>query len=179
MKITLVILQSIDGYLADGPDDDLSWGSKEDKQFFRDKTKEIGTMIMGSATFDNMPDFAFKDRLAIVMTSRPDEYRERVEKLNQLGNRIELLNGTPQDCVKLLEAKNIDKAALIGGGTLNGVFLDAGLITEMYITIAPVLLGKGIKAFGSSQSRVSNLSLLEVKQIGTHEVLFHYMNNSI
>lgn len=174
MNIILIILQSIDGYLADGPNDDLSWGSKEDKQFFRTKTKEIGTMIMGSATFENMPDFAFKERCSIVMTSKPEKYQERVDRLNAAGNDIELFKGTPEECVKYLESKNIETAALIGGGSINGSFLDSGLITEMFITVAPVKLGKGIKAFGNSQMGIQNFKLIETSKIGEKEKLLHY-----
>lgn len=176
MKIILIILQSIDGYLARDNNDDLSWGSKQDKEFFRTKTKEIGTMIMGSGTFEKMPDLAFKDRLSIVMTSSSDKYNERIELLRKQGNDIELNSSTPELCIDYLITKGIEEAALIGGGKLDGAFLKSGLIDEMYISIAPVVFGNGIKAFdtGDSEALLQEYYLADVDRFGEREVLLHY-----
>lgn len=179
MKITLIILQSLDGYLARNQQDDLSWGSKEDKSFFRTKTKEIGAMIMGSSTFANMPDFAFGDRYTIVMSSDPNKFKDRIDKLNEEGNNIEIFASTPEDLVSFLETKGVKHITLIGGGKLNGAFLKADLIDEMYITIAPVLFGNGIRSFDTAEAEplLSQFKLNEVTQIGDGEVLLHYLKN--
>lgn len=176
MKITLIILQTIDGYLACDTNDDLSWGSKADKEFFRNKTKEIGTMIMGSCTFEKMPDSAFKDRMCIVMTSNVDKYQDRIESLTKAGVQIELSESTPEMCITYLETKGIENVALIGGGRLNGAFLKAGLIDEIYVTIAPVLFGNGVKSFnlGTPEPVHADFRLVDVDKIENREVLLHY-----
>ena len=168
MNIILILLQSLDGYIAKDENDDLSWGTKEDKQFFRDKTKEIGTMVMGRKTFESMPPKAFSNRHSIVLTRDPVQYKGYI---NNHGT-VEFFSGAPEDLVENLEGRDIKTVALIGGGAVNTAFLEAGLVTELYITIAPVILGSGIKGLGGDQNTYFNL--VETWQLSTNEVVLHY-----
>jgi dihydrofolate reductase len=173
MKISLIVLQSIDGYLAKSHDDDLSWGSKEDKQFFISKTKEIGTMIMGSTTFNSMKNIQnglpFKNRFSLVFTSRPEEYKDYK---NEYG-KVEFFKGTPAESIKYLEGKGITKAAVIGGGKLIQQFIESDLIDELFITIAPLIFGKGVKMCDGEVIE-KNFTLVETTNITENEVLLHY-----
>ncbi len=169
MKITLIILQSLDGIISQGQDDDLSWGTKEDKEFFRSKTKEIGTMIMGKTTFDKMPPQAFSDRKSLVFTFDPSEY---ADYKNSYGE-VEFFNGSPSSAVEYLEQKGVKHAALIGGGNLNGQFLKAGLVDEMFITVAPRIFGEGVRGTGNVKLDIQH-RLLDLTRISEQEILFHY-----
>nr|AIA16663.1 RibD C-terminal domain protein [uncultured bacterium] len=165
MKITLIILQSLDGIIARQQGDDLSWGTAEDKNFFRSKTREIGTMIMGSSTYKQMPPPAFSDRCSLVFTSKPEEFPKQ--------EQIHFFQGTPAEGVKYLESLGKTTAALIGGGTINNEFLEAGLVDELYITIAPRIFGTGVKGLGEKQLAVK-LELLDFEKISKDELLLHY-----
>jgi dihydrofolate reductase len=59
-----------------------------------------------------------------------------------------------------------------GGRTIQG-FLRAGLITELTITVIPILLGSGIKLFGERQAD-TNLRLLLSKAFSFGFVQSHY-----
>lgn len=173
MHISIITLQSIDGFLARSKNDDLSWGSRADKDFFISKTKAVGTMIMGSTTFEAMKGtkgFAFKDRNIIVMTSRPEAYSDY---RNEFAKKIEFISGIPKDIVKHLEKLGINDAVVIGGGKIIQQFLSSDLVDELFITIAPVIFGKGISA---CDGEIKNLKLtLENKaEISTNEILLHY-----
>jgi len=79
MKITILILESLNGFIAKSHGDDLSWATREDRDFFISTTKKIGTMIMGSTTFNNMKGIkgtAFRDRNIVVMTTKPQDYQD-------------------------------------------------------------------------------------------------------
>jgi dihydrofolate reductase len=173
LKVTLIILQSLDGFIAKSQGDDLSWGSIEDKNFFRQKTKEIGVMIMGSKTFLSMPEKAFSERFSLVMTKNPKTISENFKN----KENIHFFDQSPQKAIEFLINKRFKSAALIGGGEINNSFLKAGLINEIFVTIAPKLFGKGISNFGENQSHV-DLDLLEVKKINSDEILLHYKVNT-
>jgi dihydrofolate reductase len=172
-KITLIILQSLDGFIAKGQGDDLSWGSGEDKNFFRQKTKEIGVMIMGSKTFLSMPEKAFSDRFSLVMTKNPKTMPENFKN----KENIHFFDQNPHEAIEFLIKKGFKSAALIGGGQINNSFLKAGLINEVFVTIAPKIFGKGISSFGENQVEVA-LDLLEIKKINSNEILIHYKVNT-
>ena len=55
------------------------------------------------------------------------------------------LSGQPQEVCKALEARGIKKAALLGGPFTNAQFLRAGLVDEIFLTVEPVTLGRGIR----------------------------------
>lgn len=168
MKITLIILQTLDGLIVRNQDDDMSWGSHEDKHFFRNLTKQIGTMIMGANTYEKMPVFAFKDRYSLVFTNEPKKFQPGK------AQNIEFFTGSPVDGVNHLKDKGIEEAALIGGGNLNNQFLKAGLVNELYITVAPRIFAKGIKGYGDNALDIK-LKLLESQILPTNEVLLHYL----
>lgn len=169
MKVTLIILQTLDSIIACELKDDLSWGSKEDKKFFSTKTKEIGTMVMGASTFRNMPEKAFTKRKSLVFTSDPDKYSGYE---NPYGE-VDFIKGTPEEGLKRLEEQGIEEVALIGGGNINNQFLDARLVDEMYITIAPKIFGTGIRGVGEKELNI-DLELLDVHKFADNEVLLHY-----
>jgi dihydrofolate reductase len=170
MHLSLIILQSLDGFIAKHQSDDLSWGSYEDKQFFRNKTKEIGTMILGSNTFKNMPIKAFEGRVAVVMTTDPEQYQHK-----NYPENIIFTTQKPEGVIELIKKMDINHVAVIGGGHINQLFLHTGLIDEIFITIAGYVFFDGIPSFGPKVSyQALNLQLLDVHKITQNEILLHY-----
>jgi dihydrofolate reductase len=172
MKIIVAALQSLDGYLARSHQDDLSWASKEDRRFFKDFTTEIGTMLMGSTTFNNMKMIkgtAFRDRHTLVFTSKPEDYKD----YQNIYGKVEFFKGSPVDAIKYLEQQGINQAVVVGGGKLIQQFLDAKLVNELYITLAPVIFAEGVKVCDGLVVD-QKMQLLEYKNISQNEVLLHY-----
>jgi len=169
MNVSLILLQSLDGFIAHDLTDNLSWGTKEDKQFFRTKTKEAGCMIMGSSTFENMPfPLAFQNRFSYVLTSNPQKYSE----LNQ-SPLVRFLSATPTEILQQAKQDGYENVVVIGGGKINSAFLQNNLIDEIYVTIAPHIFGDGIAGFGRLNLN-TQLHLESVKTITEHEILCHY-----
>lgn len=173
MKISIIVMQSLDGYIARSHSDDLSWGSRADREFFSFKTKEIGTMIMGSTTFEAMKGVkgtAFKDRHIVVMTSRPDVY---ASYSNDLAKGIDFFSGTPSEIVGQIGVKGIKEACVVGGGKVIQQFIKSGLVDELFVTIAPVIFGEGIPICEGGLEQV-NLKLLDVNKLSENEIILHY-----
>lgn len=167
LKISLIILQSLDGFIAKSQADNLDWGSKVDKTFFRQKTKEIGTMIMGRKTYQNMPSKVFNEKFNLVMTSNPLKFTEN------FSSNIYFFGDSPQKAIDFLINKGIKEAALIGGGQINNIFLQNNLVDEIFITIAPKIFGQGITGFGKNEMDRS-LELLDFQKISENELFLHY-----
>ena len=173
MNISIIALQSLDGFLARSNSDDLSWGTREDKEFFTSKTKEIGVMIMGSTTFENMKGIkgtAFRDRHVVVMTSRPEVYSIYT---NEFAKKVEFISGTPKDIVNHLETQGVRTAAIVGGSKVIQQFIASKLVNELFITIAPVIFGDGIP-FCDGKVEDLKLELVSSKNISQNEVLLQY-----
>ncbi len=165
MKAFIIAAQSADGFIGlDSNHRSLDWRSKADAQFFIERTKEAGVIVMGSATYStfkirrNPPG-----RRLIVMSSHP----ESIE-----GDGVEATSEGPVELLKRLEREGVHEVALGGGATIYKLFLDNNLVDEIYLTIEPVLFGTGIPLFkGEVRAR---LSLIENRNLNEDTVLLHY-----
>jgi dihydrofolate reductase len=174
MKISLVILESLDGVISKGNEDKLDWGSKDDKDFFKKKVNKAGFMIMGSTTYETMPKVLFKDKFTLVLAYYPEDYEE------EESSEVHFFGGDPESelpiahqAVKFLEEKGVKHAILAGGGSVNGLFLQAGLVDDIYITIAPKVFGSGVRVFGNEDLDI-DLRLKSCERVTENEVLLHY-----
>jgi dihydrofolate reductase len=137
MKVTLIMVSTADGVIAKNSDHNaFTWTSSEDKKHFVDITKQIGTVIMGSKTFVASGRKSYKDRVGIVLTNNPDKY--------EAGENIYFMSGKSQEILDKISAMGIDHVALIGGAKTNAEFLSHNLVDEIFLTIEPIMFGKGI-----------------------------------
>lgn len=169
MKIWLIAAMSADGKIAERIDQSsMDWTSAEDTQFFVEKTKEAGVVVMGRTTFATIGK-GLKDRRVIVLTRTPPPYegggRGEVEG-------VEFTNESPTDLVKRLAGEGVETLALGGGASIYGQFLDAGLVDDVFLTLEPFLFGNGVP-LGEKFARV-NLELVETRKLNARSVLLHY-----
>ncbi len=164
MNIWLIAAMSVDGKIAEAPDQiSLDWTSKEDTQFFVQKTKEAGVVIMGRKTFDTIGK-PLPGRRMIVMT-RTIEGKPEMEG-------VEYTDETPEEIINGLKEEGIETVALAGGSSVYADFLRAGLVTDLFLTIEPVMFGSGIP-LASGFDRV-DLTLIDVVRLGEQSLLVHY-----
>jgi|SRR5947207_5103443 len=139
MKITLVMVTTIDGKIARNDHQFVDWSSKEDKRLFYRLTRKAGVVIMGHNTFETFSP-PLPGRLHIVMTSTTED------KTNIPG-QVEYTSASPEEIVADLQARGYEEAALTGGALVNALFLKAGLIDEISLTIEPLIFGSGLDLF--------------------------------
>ncbi len=142
-RCSVFIAKTLDGYIA-RPDGRLDWlspfeQSGEDhgyKTFF----ESIDAIVVGRKTYDvvlGFPEWPYAGKRCIVLTSRPPAPRH--------GEAF--FAGDPAELVDRLSAEGV-KRAYVDGGVVIQQFLAAGLVSDMTITVIPVLLGEGIPMFG-------------------------------
>lgn len=161
MHIYLLAAQSIDGYIAQDPSvPSTSWTSREDAQFFRDKTKEIGTLVMGRKTFETIGR-ALPHRSIIVLSAQP--------KPPQFAHipdiEVTYLSVDPQQLIALLEQRGVQSLAVCGGTHVYSQFLQADLVDTAFITIEPVLFGYGNKLWDVHKTEPMKFRCTEEKRL--------------
>lgn len=160
MKIYIIAAISADGFIARTKDELINWTSPEDKKFFREMTKNSKVMVMGGNTFRT-----FKAPL-------PDR-RTIVYSRNSINNpEIEVTNLPPKDLVEKLRDEGVEELAICGGSSIYGMFLQSGVITDVYLTIEPLLFGQGISLIDSAID--VKLELNELKNLNSNTLLAHY-----
>jgi dihydrofolate reductase len=165
MRISIVAAVTLDGKIAQSVDQlSLEWTSKEDKRFFVKKTKEAGVLIMGRSTYDTIGR-PLPKRLNIIMTRSP-------EKFEGEEGVLEYTKETPQEILERLHAKGFEEVIIAGGAQIYGLFLKASLVTDLFLTIEPVIFGKGVPLVEGIDP--VNLTLVNQEKLGEHAVLLHY-----
>jgi dihydrofolate reductase len=134
---------SVDGFIAD-PDNSLSWLLSRDidpdgPQHFNAVIAAAGAMCMGATTYqwilDNHPDQWDYHIPCWVFTHRrfPDTDRDIRFTTTPV----------PEVHAAMVEAAAGKNVWVVGGGDLAGQFHDNGLLDEVWVQYAPVVLGDG------------------------------------
>ena len=153
IKTLIIVALSADGFIARDPSEPSTvWTSKEDKKHFFETTKKCGAIIMGARTFETIGK-ALPGRRNIVYSAK---------QINVSG--IETTSLPPQELIGKLEKEGVTEVAICGGTTVYTTFMNAGLIDEIYLTIEPVLFGKGLPLFKEKISAKLELISSEQKE---------------
>lgn len=164
MKILFVAAVSMDGYVAQSAEQNsLEWTSKEDTQFFVQKTKEAGVVVMGRKTFDTIGR-PLKGRRLIVMTRQPS--------LSFEGEGVEYTTASATALIEQLASEGVEQVVIAGGPQIWSLFLEAGLVTDVFLTVEPVLFGGGVRFCALDQPM--RFELVESRQLNEHAVMQHY-----
>ena len=156
---------SADGFITNKTDGFVDWTSKEDKKHFVAVTKDAGVLIYGSKTFalHNKP---LPKRLNIVLTRTPDTSKN-------IPDQLEFTNQEPLAILEDLARRGFKKVALTGGAEINTLFLRAGLIDELFITVEPFIFGAGKRLFADAHETVK-MELADTSMLNEQSVLLHY-----
>lgn len=163
IPVTLIMASSLDGKIAKNKDHFADWTSPEDKQLFRQISKEFGVIMMGENTFKTFSR-PLKDRLNVVFSERGGEEMAGVK----------WVKGEPENVLQELKDLGFKKALLGGGTVLNTAFLQKKLINEIMLTVEPKIFGSGLSLFGDDNNFDINLQLLELKKINDNSYLVRY-----
>ncbi|MEK7158684.1 MAG: dihydrofolate reductase family protein [Patescibacteria group bacterium] len=166
MKLTILMAQTADGKIAKASDHPANWTSKEDKAFFVEETKKHGVIIMGANTYKTIGR-PLPGRLNVVLASKDRRTFE------EISGQLEYFDGEPADIVRELSHRGFASAILGGGAYTNAMFLKAGLVEEILLTVEAKIFGKGI-SFADGLDSDIDLQLMDVRRLGTNTVLLHY-----
>lgn len=151
-RVRVYIASSLDGFIA-GPEDDLSWltgpdavnpggGTDPGALTFDGFISEVGAVLMGRGTFDvvrGLDWWGYGERPVLVATHRALDPGAR--------GKVRAVSGTIREMVTLAKDVAGGKDVYIDGGALIRQAVDADLVDEITVTLAPIALGAGHPLF--------------------------------
>lgn len=133
-KVFIIAAVTTDGFIAKDSQHAAMWTSKADKKRFIELTKRAGVVVMGSATYKTLGR-PLKERVNVVYSK------------SQHFEGAEMTQDNPKDLVKKLEERGFKEIAICGGSHIYTMFMKAGVVDTIYLTVEPILFGKGISLF--------------------------------
>jgi dihydrofolate reductase len=183
-KVTAAITTSVDGYVAgpkDGPGNGLGDGGErlhywvfggpwtyadepsgeatgEDAEWLSEVLARVGAVVSGRATYEAAGHWGDKnpfDRPLFIVTHRPEEEPE--------GGAFTFVSGVREAVGRAAQAAGDKEVNVMGGADVIRQALEAGIVDELTIIVAPVVLGGGKRLFeGFSES-------LELEPLGVRQ----------
>ena len=150
---TVYIATSLDGFIArsDGAIDWLGEPDPENDYGWSDFFPTIDAIVMGRVTFEQVLTFGqwfYEETPLIVLSQTLTDVPEH------LSGKAEVSSLSPVALLEHLAERGARRVYIDGGRTIQS-FLRSGLIDEMVITTIPVLIGDGIRLFGSLDADIT------------------------
>ena len=171
-KVKLYIAVSLNDKIAraDGSVDWLEAISNTEKtdHGYAEFYQSVDTTILGYTTYKQILswgiDFPYAEKKNYVFT--------RNQRLKNSEN-VEFISKNHPDFIRQLKMEKGKDIWLVGGGQLNTLFLNEGLIDEIRVFIMPVVLSGGIELF-EALPRETSLKFIETKTYSTGVVEIIY-----
>lgn len=144
MQCSVYIAASLDGFIArsDGGIDWLSTVQQAGIDYgYKAFHDSIDTVVVGRNTYDQVLGFAewpYAGKRCVVLTHAPPVSRHGEE----------FFDGSPAELVSTLSNDGARRAYVDGGAVIQQ-FLAANLIDDLTLSLVPILLGEGIRLFGT------------------------------
>jgi dihydrofolate reductase len=149
-SVTLHVVSSLDGFIAK-KDNSVSWMDSPGDVYEKgvsegnadDTVGSIDCFVLGSRTYEHALQLGwpYGDTPTVVVTNR---------ELPSARTNVEFYSGDLEKLVDEILAPRYGNIWLVGGAMLCQSFLRLGLVDEIRLMIAPVLLGDGLPLFGNS-----------------------------
>ena len=151
MKTTYYVASSLDGFIAKA-DGDVSWLDVFDTSMsdtgYEEFYSTVDALVMGRKTYDfivNYGRWPYDDKPVWVCS------RNAITPME--GCNLEE-GSTPEEAYNKASEMGLEHLWCVGGGRLASSFIEADLLTNIYLSLMPILLGNGIKLFGDLPSDV-------------------------
>jgi len=149
-RVTLHVVSSLDGFIA-RKDNSVSWLSGTGKAYEAGVSiseeeaaafvKAIDCYVLGARTYEHALELGwpYGDTPTVVVSGR---------QWPAARESVEFYSGDLETLVHAKLAPRFRNIWLVGGAILCQRFLEMGLVDEIRLIIAPVLLGDGLRLFG-------------------------------
>lgn len=162
MKVTYMLVTSLDGRTTQGRAPGVNWASPEDQQMFKNQLTAFDCILMGSATYKAARAIIqpSPERPRIVLTHAPQSFRAD----EQPG--LAFVHATATAVVEQAQRDGHTSVLLLGGAKTAAQFFNAGLVDEVRVTIEPMLFGAG-EPFVAMLQTAAQLQLVNCQQLNS------------
>ena len=171
MRIVLIAAQSLDGFIAKPAQPGTAFTSPEDQAYFRSAMADFEVGVLGAETYrvsrDAIRAQAARRSLRVVLTRSPERYAEDASP-----GALEFTALPPAALAHELRDRGFRRCALLGGAQAHSLFLAAGLVDEIWLTVEPLLFGGGTPLLAHPTD--TRLELLALERLGASTLLAKY-----
>jgi dihydrofolate reductase len=171
MEIVLIAAQSLDGFITRHDTPGAGFTSAEDKAWFPGVLREFDASILGGVTYRAERSLFLTNRKPgrrrVVLTRQPEAFAA-----DAMAGILEFTAESPAALVQRLAAAGHRRCALLGGGEIHRLFLAAGLVDQLWITVEPRLFGSGTPLVGGRVDIA--LTWLSTQSLGASTQLLRY-----
>ncbi len=162
-RFVAFVAASVDGRISLTKRTPPDWTSKEDWRFFQNSLSKVDAVVVGWNTYQ-AATVRLRKRNTFVLSDRLNGLRRR--------GSVTFVNPSSVDLAKLLsEYKSV---AVLGGGMVYCTLLGNNLLDEIYITVEPLIFGRGKEMFVGC-TRTTRLHLLSMRRLNrSGTLLLHY-----
>lgn len=163
-----------DGFIGkDSAHLSTKWASQEDAAFYRQKSTEAGVIIMGSNTFNTIGK-ALPKRVNLVYSHQAPDGSKVLESADKLvSGEIYYTALSPHQIRKKLQAHGFNSLAVSGGASVYQQFMASGEVSELWLTIEPVIFGDGLRLFSADLGQIP-LELVETIPLSPQSLVLRY-----
>ncbi len=171
-KIILYIATSLNGYIAK-TNGSVDWlenipNPHNEEYGYNDLLNSIDTTIQGNSTYRQILEwgieFPYKGKDNYVITQNTNLVSDE---------NVTYISSDHINFIENLKGRQGKDIWLIGGGKVNSLFLNNGLIDEIYQFIIPIVIEDGIKLFDSVKEGLS-LDIVETKVYKSGVIRYWY-----
>jgi dihydrofolate reductase len=174
-------ITSLDGYVAD-VDGNFDWSAPDEEvhAFVNDLERSIGTYLYGRRMYEVMvywesalttPDQPphIQDYAGIWQATDKIVYSKSLETVSSARTRIE--RHLEPEAIRRMKAQ-ADRDISVGGPHLAAQAIEAGLVDEIHLFLAPIVVGAGNRSLPNDVRL--ELELLDEHRFGNGVVHLHY-----
>jgi dihydrofolate reductase len=147
-KIIAIVAATIDGKIARSSNYFSDWTSSEDKTFMHNLLDKSDLIVVGNNTYKTAEQPLSKRNCMVFTRS--------VKTIEQNSNKLLLCNPEEIDVRAVLQ--RYSNVAVLGGTKTYTYFLENSLLNEIYLTIEPLIFGKGLAIFESLKTHLNHFS---------------------
>jgi dihydrofolate reductase len=164
-KIIAIVAATIDGKIATSSAHFSNWTSPEDKTFMHNLLDKSDIIVIGNNTYKTAVQPLSKRNCMVFTRS--------VKTMEQKSDELLLCNPELIDVPAVLQ--RYPNVAVLGGTQTYTYFLENNLLNEIYLTIEPLIFGKGLAIFESLKTNYSTWKLIGIKALNNKgTILLHY-----
>ena len=172
IKTFIIAAVTADGFIGQTHDQNSTdWTNPEDKYLFTQYVKEANNMVMGLNTFlttarrfPGVFNKAMPGRRLLVYTHHPEAVANY--------QNVEAVSEPPRELVQRLEREGVPALAVCGGAQIYTMFMQDGVVDDLYIDVVAKVFGSGITLFNAPLE--ARITLEDTKRLGDNNMLLHY-----
>ena len=162
-KVIIHTTLTLDGFMA-RPNDEIDWAFKYGPdEMSKEIMAEIGAVVMGNGTYfpdENTLPYGGEVRVPqFIISHHP---RDPIT----IGGLTFTFVNSIERAVALAKAAAGEKSVTLLGASIDQQCLNAGLVDEIMIHVAPILIGKGIRLFDNLKAGDTELERIEFVATG-------------